>query len=79
MCTAGLVQELLQDLAPLQWPANVKQMQANWIGKTEGAQVDFRVTLAEDASAGQVRLIGAPVLHGAAAYRAGAPRQGYSF
>lgn len=37
-------EELLDDLEKLPgWPANVKQQQANWIGKSEGANVDFVV------------------------------------
>ncbi len=35
-------QELLDDLDQLEgWPERVKQMQANWIGRSEGAEVDF--------------------------------------
>lgn len=35
-------QELLDDLDQLKgWPEPVKQMQANWIGRSEGAEVDF--------------------------------------
>lgn len=35
-------QELLDDLDQLEgWPEPVKQMQANWIGRSEGAEVDF--------------------------------------
>jgi leucyl-tRNA synthetase len=33
---------LLDDLATIDWPANVKTMQRNWIGRSEGAQVVFR-------------------------------------
>lgn len=35
-------QELLDDLDRLTgWPDRVKQMQANWIGRSEGAEIDF--------------------------------------
>ncbi|MDR3315349.1 MAG: leucine--tRNA ligase [Coriobacteriales bacterium] len=35
-------QELLDDLATLSgWPERVKQMQANWIGRSTGAEIDF--------------------------------------
>lgn len=35
-------QELLDDLDQLKgWPERVKQQQANWIGRSEGAEVDF--------------------------------------
>lgn len=37
-------QELLDDLDQLQgWPERVKQQQANWIGRSEGANVDFEL------------------------------------
>lgn len=37
-------QELLDDLDQLEgWPERVKQQQANWIGRSEGAQVDFKL------------------------------------
>ncbi|MCL2757546.1 MAG: class I tRNA ligase family protein, partial [Coriobacteriia bacterium] len=37
-------QELLDDLEKLTgWPERVKQMQANWIGRSTGAEIDFTV------------------------------------
>jgi len=37
-------QRLLEDLALLdRWPETVRTMQANWIGRSEGARVDFRL------------------------------------
>lgn len=41
-------QELLDDLDKLPgWPERVKQMQTNWIGRSEGAEVDFTLCDAE--------------------------------
>jgi leucyl-tRNA synthetase len=36
-------QRLIDDLEGLQWPEKVKKMQADWIGRSEGAEVKFRV------------------------------------
>ena len=33
---------LLDDLEDIDWPAHVKTMQRNWIGRSEGAEVTFR-------------------------------------
>ena len=37
-------ERLLADLEPLAWPEPVKIMQRNWIGKSDGAYVDFPVS-----------------------------------
>jgi len=34
-------QRLLDDLATIDWPEQIKLMQTNWIGRSEGAEVDF--------------------------------------
>lgn len=37
-------ERLLDDLDDLDWPESTKEMQRNWIGKSEGAEVDFKVS-----------------------------------
>ena len=36
-------ERLLEDLEGLDWPESIKKMQRDWIGKSEGAEVDFAV------------------------------------
>lgn len=42
-------QELLDDLDQLEgWPERVRAMQANWIGRSEGAEIDFTLADTDD-------------------------------
>lgn len=43
--------ELLASLDEVEWPEKIKTMQKNWIGRSEGAEIDFRVQVAADESA----------------------------
>jgi len=36
-------ERLLEDLEELDWPESIKEMQRNWIGKSQGAEVTFAV------------------------------------
>ena len=36
-------ERLLEDLAEVDWPEPIKEMQRNWIGKSIGAEVDFKI------------------------------------
>lgn len=36
-------QRLLEDLAFVDWPSSTKEMQKNWIGRSEGAEIDFPI------------------------------------
>ncbi len=37
-------ERLLNDLDGLDWPESIKEAQRNWIGKSEGAEIDFPLT-----------------------------------
>ncbi len=40
--------ELLSSLEELDWPENVKLMQKNWIGKSYGAEIEYKIDASKD-------------------------------
>src|SRR5262249_36840608 len=40
-------ERLLEDLELVDWPESIKKMQRDWIGRSEGAEVDFRLQIEE--------------------------------
>jgi leucyl-tRNA synthetase len=49
-------ERLLRDLDKLEWPEKVKTMQANWIGRSEGATVTFTAISPRDGSTHDLRI-----------------------
>lgn len=47
---------LADDLEKLNWPQKVKSMQLNWIGRSEGAEVDFQVCSAQSGEKFNIRI-----------------------
>src|SRR5262249_17324180 len=47
---------LLDDLAQVDWPESIKKMQRDWIGKSEGAEVDFRLQIDEGRLQSEIRV-----------------------
>ena len=43
MRITAYAERLLNDLDPLDWSESIKQMQRNWIGKSEGAELTFKI------------------------------------
>ncbi|HEY4526935.1 MAG TPA: alpha/beta fold hydrolase [Candidatus Paceibacterota bacterium] len=39
---------LIDDLEPLNWPEPIKEAQRNWIGRSEGAEIDFPLVIDAD-------------------------------
>lgn len=54
--------ELLASLDEVEWPEKIKTMQKNWIGRSEGAEIDFRVQVAADESAANPSDPSAPLI-----------------
>jgi leucyl-tRNA synthetase len=62
-------ERLLRDLRTLEWPEKVKTMQANWIGRSEGATVTFTAISARDGAStscaslrrARIRCLGRPI------------------
>ena len=44
-------ERLIEDLDGLDWPESIRKMQLEWIGKSVGCEVDFRVVLPDDQGA----------------------------
>lgn len=38
---------MLEDLTELDWPEHIKELQRNWIGRSEGAEIDFALSVGE--------------------------------
>lgn len=38
---------MLEDLNTLNWPEHIKEAQRNWIGRSEGAEIDFKLSIGE--------------------------------
>jgi len=50
-------ERLLQDLNTIEWSDSLKEMQRNWIGRSEGAEVDFVVDQGPSGQVGQSKAI----------------------
>jgi leucyl-tRNA synthetase len=48
MRITAMADRLIEDLEFVDWPDSIKQMQRNWIGRSEGARVDFLVEGSDD-------------------------------
>ncbi len=48
MRTTAYAERLLQDLDLLDWPEPMKEMQRNWIGRSEGASITFQIDNSKD-------------------------------
>jgi leucyl-tRNA synthetase len=48
-------ERLVDDLELVDWPRPIKEMQSNWVGRSQGAEVDFPILLDDDLASWQVR------------------------
>src|SRR5437588_11979810 len=39
----AFAERLIDELGGLDWPEGIKLLQQNWIGRSEGAEVDFKI------------------------------------
>ena len=49
-------EQLLEDLEELDWPQSVKSMQRNWIGKSTGAEIEFRLAAGDGGTADEQKI-----------------------
>lgn len=50
------VERLIADLDEVNWPENIKTMQRNWIGRSEGAEIEFGVQTSEVSKTSEVSI-----------------------
>src|SRR5208283_266835 len=48
-------ERLVDDLELVDWPRPIKEMQRNWVGRSEGAEVDFPILMDDDLESWKVR------------------------
>ncbi|MBA3544336.1 MAG: leucine--tRNA ligase [Chthoniobacterales bacterium] len=51
----AFAERLIDELEPLDWPGGIKLLQRNWIGKSEGAEVQFKVAQASSLPSDETR------------------------
>jgi leucyl-tRNA synthetase len=51
----AFAERLLDELQGLDWPDSIKALQRNWIGRSEGAEIDFKVAQASSLRSNELR------------------------